>query len=240
MKISAIIPTLNEAENIGLILTDLISQSQKPDEIIVVDGSSTDHTRTITQSFADVKLITTTSNVGHQRTVGGKASSGQWLLFLDADVRIEERFIEKLLNQAEAKHLGIACPKYYAPYNASLLVKIAFAFFNAMFFLFQKITPSGAGPCILVKKGLFDAVDGFSSYNYEDIEFIRKASRKGRFGIVGVPMITSDRRFKKYGSFYILTQYLLLSPFFIFGAFRAANVIKYPFGNYKKSSGLNS
>lgn len=234
MKISVIIPTLNEAENIGLILTDLISQSKKPDEIIVVDGSSTDRTRTIAESFASVSVITTTSNVGHQRTTGGKAATGDWLLFLDADVRIEQHFIEKIARVAEAKKLAVACPKYNAPHTASTVVKIAFAFFNAMFFLFQKITPSGAGPCILVKKGLFDAVDGFSSYNYEDIEFIRKASKKGEFGIIPISIITSDRRFKKYGSFYILLQYLLLSPFFIFGAFKLANIIKYPFGGYKK------
>jgi glycosyltransferase involved in cell wall biosynthesis len=235
MNVSVIIPTLNEAGYIGELLTDLSSQSLRPREIILVDGSSTDQTRMIAESFEGVQVITTTPGVGHQRTRGGNLAQGEWLLFLDADVRLEQKFIEELLHKAEKRNLQICCPRYWPPHTASIIVKVAFYFFNAMFFIFQKIVPSGAGPCILVKKELFNQVKGFANYNYEDIEFIRKASKKGKFGIVPVSILTSDRRFKKYGSLSIFLQYLLLSPFFIFGAFKLANIVKYPFGGYSKS-----
>src|SRR3989339_877484 len=50
-KLSIIIPTLNEKQNIKNCLTSLLNQTKKPYEIIIVDNGSTDNTKEIAKKF---------------------------------------------------------------------------------------------------------------------------------------------------------------------------------------------
>ena len=57
MKISIIIPTINEENNLSDLLTLLLSNPYKDMELIVVDGGSSDKTQQIANSFDGVKLV---------------------------------------------------------------------------------------------------------------------------------------------------------------------------------------
>ncbi len=59
-KLSVIIPTLNEERHVGALLSDVASQARKPDEVLVVDGGSTDGTVAIVRRFPAVRLLTQT------------------------------------------------------------------------------------------------------------------------------------------------------------------------------------
>src|SRR5438128_9357920 len=82
MKISVIIPTVNEAETI---LSSLISVRNQPGEIevIVVDGGSSDATVEKAQAHA----LVVRSDLGRavQMNTGARRASGEILLFLHAD-----------------------------------------------------------------------------------------------------------------------------------------------------------
>ena len=81
--ISAIIPTFNEEHTIGSLLEDLKELGAK--EVIVADGNSADRTLEIA-TYANV--IRTKKCRALQMNAGARASSGEVLLFLHADVRL--------------------------------------------------------------------------------------------------------------------------------------------------------
>ncbi|RLG11822.1 glycosyltransferase family 2 protein [Candidatus Pacearchaeota archaeon] len=88
MKVSVIIPTLNAEKFIGNLLKNLIKvQTLKPDEIIVVDSSSTDNTLKIVKNYG-CKVISISRerfNHGGTRTLAGKQAKGEILIYFTQD-----------------------------------------------------------------------------------------------------------------------------------------------------------
>jgi len=107
-QISIIIPTYNEAENIGELLQQLtqVSTEEINVEIIVVDGGSIDRTPLIVTEFISklteelitknpclvVKLISSNPGRANQMNRGAKTAQGEILLFLHADSRLPNNF----------------------------------------------------------------------------------------------------------------------------------------------------
>ncbi|MFA9289205.1 MAG: glycosyltransferase [Weeksellaceae bacterium] len=233
-SVSVIIPTLNEATALPYLLEDLQKETEYIKEIIIVDAMSTDDTVKKAKQYSKVTVITSEiRSPAHQRSLGGKKATGEILVFMDADVQLPIKGLEKLINKFIDKNLDIACP-YYSPLSSNLIIKMIYAFFNLLFFVFQKLSPSGAGSCIIVKRELFEKLDGFNQkMTYDDIEFIRRASRNGKFGMLSEKVFVSTRRFEKYGILRTTVQYVLLSLFFVLGMFRLANIMKYEFAKYE-------
>ncbi len=92
-ELSIIIPTLNEAENLPLLLADLAQQREIAFEVVVSDGGSVDSTCTIIKDFfVSGKLsgscVVGPSGRGRQLNLGVGVAKTDWLLFLHADSRI--------------------------------------------------------------------------------------------------------------------------------------------------------
>lgn len=87
VKISCIIPTYNEEARITGVL-NVISTHPLIDEVIVVDDGSKDNTRSIVSRFPNVHLIIHEKNQGKSKAIytGIRASQGEFLLFVDADL----------------------------------------------------------------------------------------------------------------------------------------------------------
>ena len=79
-KISIIIPTINEANNLPLLLSDL-SSIQKEWEIIIVDCGSEDKTIDIANIYGAKVFISKERNRGLQLDIGAKNSKEEWLIF---------------------------------------------------------------------------------------------------------------------------------------------------------------
>lgn len=233
MTLSVIIPTLNEQNYIGDLLKDLCSQTSKPDEIIVIDGNSQDKTLKVVSCYKNIKVKVTQKGVGLQRRTGGSLARGHLLIFLDADVRLKDRFLEVVIKNFTDKKLDIAVP-LYLPYKSTYLISAVYWFFNIIFIVTEKFLPSGAGSCLIVKKSLLNKVGSFNpELTYDDIEFIRRAGKRGKFGVINQPVYVSDRRFRKYGTIKMFILYLTLYIFFSFGLFKQANMIKYKFSTFR-------
>jgi glycosyltransferase involved in cell wall biosynthesis len=86
-SISCIIPTYNEASRIANVLT-IVSAHPLINEVIVVDDGSKDTTRDIVAQFTNVRCVPHSINRGKSAAIatGIKASSGDFLFFLDADL----------------------------------------------------------------------------------------------------------------------------------------------------------
>ena len=94
-KISIIIPTINEANNLPLLLSDL-SSIQKEGEIIIVDCGSEDKTIDIANIYGAKVFISKERNRGLQLDIGAKNAKGDWLIFLHADTRLTHYWFRKI------------------------------------------------------------------------------------------------------------------------------------------------
>ena len=98
--VSVIITTKNEASVIGELLTSLAGQTHKHFEIIVVDNHSTDDTRTVVRSFG-ARVFTKGPERSAQRNFGAGRAAGNYLLFLDADMVLEDGVISECMKEAK-------------------------------------------------------------------------------------------------------------------------------------------
>ena len=91
--LSIIIPTLNEAEALPLLLGDLVRQQGVSFEVIVTDGGSVDATCQIANELFAAGQLSGTCHVGprgrgRQLNAGVSMANSEWLLFLHADSRL--------------------------------------------------------------------------------------------------------------------------------------------------------
>ena len=93
-KISNIIPTINEANNLPLLLSDL-SIINKKGEIIIVDCGSQDKTIDVANIYGAKIFKSKERNRGLQLDIGAKNSKGDWLIFLHADTRLTHDWFRK-------------------------------------------------------------------------------------------------------------------------------------------------
>ena len=84
VPLSVIIPTLNEGAQIAAAVADL----SWADEVIVVDGGSTDNTVVLAQANGARTIVLTGETIAAQRNAGIEAARNQWILALDADERV--------------------------------------------------------------------------------------------------------------------------------------------------------
>src|SRR3954447_23333901 len=89
--VSVIIPARNEEANLGSCLESLVNQDGLDFEIIVVNDHSSDRTREIASSFANVRVIEAGplppgwTGKNNAVATGAGGARGEWLLFTDAD-----------------------------------------------------------------------------------------------------------------------------------------------------------
>jgi glycosyltransferase involved in cell wall biosynthesis len=85
--VSAIIPVYNGARFLRKAIDSVLTQSESPREVIVLDDGSTDNTREVVERYGSAVKYVYQSNRGlaAARNAGVAASSGDWLAFLDCD-----------------------------------------------------------------------------------------------------------------------------------------------------------
>ncbi len=104
-KLSVVLATFNEEENIGKCLSSI---KDLADEVVIVDGSSTDKTVEIAKSMGAKVTVTTNPQIFHinkQKAID-KATS-EWIFQLDADEIPSEGLkneIKKLISQKQNKN----------------------------------------------------------------------------------------------------------------------------------------
>src|SRR5690554_6049896 len=108
INISVIIPSYNAADTIGRTIGSLLRQNYANWEAIVVDDGSQDHTMLVVKDLSDkdsrISLLSQTNQgVSAARNAGIAFARYEWLLFLDADDWISDRYFE-VFNQAEADY----------------------------------------------------------------------------------------------------------------------------------------
>ena len=98
--ISVIVTTKEEAKNIRQCLTSIEDQSYKNIEIIVVDNYSKDLTLRFAKSYTD-NIYLKGNERSSQRNFGIKKAKGKYIIYLDADMRLQLNLIEECVKQIQ-------------------------------------------------------------------------------------------------------------------------------------------
>lgn len=202
MKASIIIPAKNEEKYIESTLISIENQSYKDIETIVIPNGCTDKTEEIAKKYADRVISLKDSSPNKSRNAGAKISSGDLLVFLDADTRLASEAIATLVNVIEKKRkssnkLFIGTLKTLPDEKSAKA--IVFSFIKNTARLFR-----ASSPVIFCERELFEKINGFDETlqvgKHDDGEFVRRASKLGKFRCINKSYaLTSMRRFEKNG-----------------------------------------
>ncbi|MCK5044541.1 glycosyltransferase [Candidatus Parcubacteria bacterium] len=233
MKLSIIIPALNEEKNLPKLLNSLKEQSFSDYEIIIADAGSKDKTAAIAKKYG-CKIIAG-GLPAKGRNEGAKVAQGKLFLFLDADMILHSSFLEKLIDQFEKKKLDIASCSIYPNKKVD---KFFHAFYNIWAKLLEDVVPH-ASEVILIKREFHEIIRGFDKdiKIAEDHSYARKAARFGKFGfLLELKAGTSSRRFEKDGRAKTYVKLVLAGVYlFLLGDIKS-DIFKYKFDHYSKKS----
>ena len=193
-RISVIIPARNEEANLPRLLDTLELQTVRPEEIIVVDDSSTDKTSLLARKRG--ALVIQAGDLPDDWTgktwacwKGARAATGSHLLFLDADTQLEPDGLEKIIGEYRVQKRGLLS---VYPYHAmEKLFERLSAYFNLVTMmsmgiatvLGSRLKPMGAfGACILCSSQDYFLCGGHREVRREIMEDVALGmlfSRKG-------------------------------------------------------------
>lgn len=208
MILSIIIPTYNEEACLPVLLESIKKQSFDDYEIIVADANSTDKTREIAESYECIVTEGGLPAVG--RNNGAKIAKGEYLLFLDSDLKLTDDYLRNVIYEFRMERAGIAITQML-PMSNKVEDKLFHDFANYFMISVEKIKPHGAG-CygIIAKKELHDACNGFDEELTfgEDTDYIERLASKERFKVLRNAKIgVSTRRLEEEGIETLIRQY---------------------------------
>lgn len=212
--ISIIIPVYNESAILESTLTKLNSIIASQDEIIVVDGGSEDNTGEIARAFPDVKSISSSRGRAAQMNAGAKIASGEYLLFLHADVLIDEDCLRRLTDQIAGG--GIQWGWFTISLDSPRFI---YRLLETGANLRNRITGIPLGDHgIFIKKDVFFNIGGFSEIPImEDLELVRRMKAVINGTEIKSPVKTSVRRFERSGIIRTLSKMWILRILYHFG-----------------------
>lgn len=203
-KISIIIPCLNEASGLKLLLAQvhkIMSKVKLPYEVIVVDDGSSDQTAEIAQkNYANVLINQYNQGKGGALQRGFKHAKGDFIITMDGDGSHKAddipRIIEPILKAGYELVIGSRFLNISDNNNAtSLRQLVGNKILNYMIWLLtgKHLTDSQSGFRVFSKK-LLHAVGGLSSKGYEiESEFSVKSIRRFRNKIIEIPIKNLER-----------------------------------------------
>ncbi|MBI5347082.1 MAG: glycosyltransferase [Candidatus Aenigmarchaeota archaeon] len=209
MKISVVIPTLNEEKYIDSMLFHV--KKLKPYEIIVADSLSKDKTRQIAKKYGAKVIMCPRKNAALGRNAGGRKARGDVILFLDADSIVFPNILEVLEKDFKDKNIvGWTCSIYgFTPkWSEQLLYNMSNQLINFLTMRMKK--PHAAGICIAVRRDIFNKLNGFneSLKVMEDHDFAQRTKKYGDFIFSKETCVfTSARRIENWGGLTLIKKY---------------------------------
>jgi rSAM/selenodomain-associated transferase 2 len=190
VKLSIIVPTLDEAPGIVRALAALAPLRARGHEVIVVDGGSADGTPVLAAPLAD-RVLAAPRGRARQMNAGAAAASGEALLFLHADTLLPLSALEHIENALKDKAWGRFDVKIEG--RSRLLAVVA-----CMMNLRSRLTGIATGDqAIFVRR---DRFDGFPEIALmEDVAFSKRMRRISRPACLRATVLTSGRRWERNG-----------------------------------------
>ena len=222
--VSIIVPVLDEEATITSLL-DHLGELPGHWEVIVVDGGSGDHTRTLsTAHHTQPLVIDGPRGRANQLNAGAARARGGVLLFLHADTRLPRNAHPQLCN-------ALADPAVLGG-NFALQFDGADRFsqiLGAWYALQRRAGIYYGDSAIWLRASAFERFGGFRELPImEDYDLVRRLERAGRTACLPGPAVTSARRWQRHGLPRTIASWVLIRWLFIAGAPPARLARLYP------------
>jgi rSAM/selenodomain-associated transferase 2 len=187
--LSVVIPALNEEKRVA----EAVSSVRDVAEVIVVDGGSEDATADAARR-AGARVVASPRGRGVQLDRGAREATGDWLVFLHADTRLEHGW-SQALSSLPAEVVGGAFRfAVDSPRRAYRVIEAGVALRCRLFRL-----PFG-DQAIFVRRAVYGIIGGFPPFPLmEDVAFSQRLARAGRMAFPPVRAFTSARRWEQGG-----------------------------------------
>jgi rSAM/selenodomain-associated transferase 2 len=212
VKISIIIPVINEEINLASTLEYLQFIRQQGHEIVVVDGGSKDNSFMLAQEGADI-VIASKSGRAIQMNSGAEVASGDVFLFLHADTILPDSVLTLLEKIAQTDW-------YWGRFDVRLSSnKFVYRIIELLMNLRSRLSSIATGDqAIFISRSLFIKVGGFPEIALmEDIEISRRLRVIVKPICLKQKVITSSRRWETKGVIVTVLLMWKLRLYYFFG-----------------------
>ena len=206
LNTSIIIPLLNEVDNLPQLIAHITRLQPAPQQVILVDGGSTDGSITVakhlikdllatTQSVIDWHIVVSTAGRARQMNAGAKLATGDVLMFLHADTQLPIEAISEVQQATTQYSWGRfdVCLDSCHP-----LLKVVGIMINQRSRLVSIATGDQA---IFIKKSVFEQLGGYTEQPLmEDVELCKRLKKIARPACLYSKVTTSARRWQQHGT----------------------------------------
>jgi rSAM/selenodomain-associated transferase 2 len=209
VKLSIVIPALNEAAGIAGALEALAPLRANGHEVIVADGGSEDATRDVALALAD-RVIGAPRGRARQMNAGAAAASGDALVFLHADTRLPRRADEDVIRALQDRVWGRFDVRIDG--RSPMLAVVGF-FMN----LRSRLSGIATGDqAIFVRRAAFPGFPEIALM--EDVAFSKSMKRRSAPACLRRTVLTSGRRWERNGVIRTVLLMWRLRLAYFFGA----------------------
>lgn len=222
VKLSIIIPVLNEADNLPKCLDMLYAYPWMHDqaEVIVSDGGSTDETLHIASTYP-CGVLSSPQGRSIQMNHGAEHAKGNYLLFLHADSRLPESFDTDSSLSGDWGFFRLRLDGHAWVYR---IIETAINLRTGL------TRVAGGDQGLFFAAEFFNLIQGFPPISLmEDIAICKQARKQTNPHIVPTPLLSSSRRWQQNGIFKtILLMWLLRLAFWLGVSPQRLHRIYYP------------
>ncbi len=196
-KISIIIPTINEANNLPLLLSDL-SIIQKEGEILIIDSGSEDKTIDVATIYGAKVFKSKERNRGLQLDIGAKKANGEWLIFLHADTRLTHDWVGEIKSILKGNKNYIYFFKFKINHK-KIIYRVLEILVN---FRSQYFKQPYGDQGLIIHRSTYLKNKGFRRIPLmEDLDFFRRLNNKKDLKQLNLPILISPRKWERTNIF---------------------------------------
>ena len=191
--ISVIIPTYNEAEHIGKLVSYLLRHGgELLTEVIVADGGSQDQTLALAEAAGAQAFISPVKGRAGQMNAACQRAKGSVFYFVHADTLPTESFAEDI---ATALKEGYLMGGYWFKFDSPKPMLRLSEWFSRQKLFFSR----GGDQSIFVERAFFERLGAYDErfVVMEEYDFLRKARRQAAFKVIPKATLVSARKYEQ-------------------------------------------
>ncbi len=170
MKISVVVTVLNEVQTIAVLIQSLLNQTITPDEILIVDGGSTDGTKKVVENYAQnnpaIKLLDKKGNISVGRNYGIESAKNEIIALIDGGCVAHSDWLEKLMEPFRDLSVGVVAG-YYEMITTNSLSKAVMPFQGVTPRKFDRSSFMPSARSMALRRSVWEEVGGFNEDLYK-------------------------------------------------------------------------